>query len=240
MEHSLTDDTNLPLNITDLGSNIIDGDALFTNSGGNDYSLMNNSPCIDAGNPNTTGLNLPTLDVLGNDRIDNGTIDIGATEFQSPLVEYNVLTSSSPTVGGNTTGDGSYTESSNVSVSATPNMGYSFVNWTENGIEVSTSSNYSFTITSNRELVANFELTSSIAENAINSSGISIYPNPTNGQFEIITNDFSSAEICDVFGKIIYRSNINFIDLTDHPTGVYLIKVYTMNGAQSIKRIVKK
>ena len=37
-----------------------------------------------------------------------------------------------------------------------PNAGYAFSNWTENGALVSANSTYSFTVTSNRSLVANF------------------------------------------------------------------------------------
>jgi hypothetical protein len=41
-------------------------------------------------------------------------------------------------------------------VTATPNSGFSFVNWTQNGNVVSTSASYTFTINSNVTLVANF------------------------------------------------------------------------------------
>ena len=41
-------------------------------------------------------------------------------------------------------------------VTATANEGYSFVNWTENGTVVSTDASYTFTVTRDRELVANF------------------------------------------------------------------------------------
>ena len=61
-----------------------------------------------------------------------------------------------PTVGGSVTGAGSYTNGASVTVTATTNANYSFVNWTVNGTAVSTSKNYTFTITTNRALVANF------------------------------------------------------------------------------------
>lgn len=49
-----------------------------------DYKLMSGSPAIDAGTPNsdTSGLNLPPTDILGNSRIANGRIDMGAYEYQ--------------------------------------------------------------------------------------------------------------------------------------------------------------
>ena len=49
-----------------------------------DYTLDETSPCINAGNPDTTGLNLPLYDLAGNFRIINNIIDMGAYEYQFP------------------------------------------------------------------------------------------------------------------------------------------------------------
>ena len=46
-----------------------------------DYNLSSGSVCINAGNPNTTSLNLPTYDLGGSLRIKQQHIDIGAYEF---------------------------------------------------------------------------------------------------------------------------------------------------------------
>lgn len=50
-----------------------------------DWSLLDHSPCIDSGTPDTTGLNLPLMDILGNPRISYNRIDIGAIEKQFPV-----------------------------------------------------------------------------------------------------------------------------------------------------------
>ena len=66
----------------------IDEDPLFIETGGHPYLLLEDSPCIDAGIPDTTGLNLPPWDIIGNQRIWDGDgngsaiIDMGAYEFQ--------------------------------------------------------------------------------------------------------------------------------------------------------------
>lgn len=73
---------------------------------------------------------------------------------------YTIATSSSPAGFGTTTGGGTFSYNSQISVTATPNAGYTFMTWTENGNVVSTSSTYSFTVTGNRTLVANFEIIS--------------------------------------------------------------------------------
>lgn len=69
---------------------------------------------------------------------------------------YSITTSSAPAAGGSTAGGGNKIAGSTVSLFASAATGYSFTNWTEGGSVVSTNSNYSFTATANRNLVANF------------------------------------------------------------------------------------
>ena len=69
---------------------------------------------------------------------------------------FKIITSSSPAAGGSTSGGGTYNSGSNVTVQATANNGYAFVNWTVIGMSASTSVSYSFVAVSNRTLVANF------------------------------------------------------------------------------------
>ena len=61
-----------------------------------------------------------------------------------------------PEEGGAVEGDGSYVNGSNCTLTATPNDGYTFVNWTENDEVVSTEASYTFTVTQDRNLMANF------------------------------------------------------------------------------------
>ena len=69
-----------------------------------------------------------------------------------------VISSSLPIAGGTTTGTGTFNQGSSVTLTAIPNAGYSFLNWTENGTIVSTSSSYQLTMAGNKVLVANFTL----------------------------------------------------------------------------------
>jgi uncharacterized repeat protein (TIGR02543 family) len=85
---------------------------------------------------------------------------------------YNVTTSSNPITGGNTTGAGTFNSGSSVTVTATPSSGFQFVNWSESGTAVSTSQSYTFNITSNRTLVANFSLVSySVSTSSLPAGG---------------------------------------------------------------------
>ena len=62
-----------------------------------------------------------------------------------------------PTEGGSTTGAGSYTDGQSVTVTAAAYPGFNFNKWTQNGVVVSISPSYTFTVTSNRTLVAWFD-----------------------------------------------------------------------------------
>ena len=94
------------------------------------------------------------------------------TTLQQPT--YIVSVAVYPSYSGTVTGGGSYYQGHPCSVSATANAGYAFVNWTENGNQVSTNANYTFTVTGNRNLVANFAAVQQ-------SYTISVSANPSNG-----------------------------------------------------------
>ena len=80
------------------------------------------------------------------------------TISQAGAIIYSVSLSSNSANSGTTSGAGNYYADSSVTITATPNSGYFFTNWTENGTAVSSNASYTFTINANRSLVANFTL----------------------------------------------------------------------------------
>ena len=84
------------------------------------------------------------------------------TNIQEACDTFIVTAMANPTEGGSVTGVGTYTEGTTCTLIATANGGYNFVNWTENNEVVSTNANYSFTVSGNRNLVANFALSGTI------------------------------------------------------------------------------
>jgi len=72
------------------------------------------------------------------------------------LKTYNISVLTNPTKGGKVDGCGSYTHNSPVLVTAVPETGYAFVNWTKNGNEVSKKLNFQFDAIENVDLIANF------------------------------------------------------------------------------------
>lgn len=69
---------------------------------------------------------------------------------------FTITVSSDNIANGTITGNGTYGCDTITTVTATPASCYTFTKWTENGITVSTNASYSFTVTTNRNLTANF------------------------------------------------------------------------------------
>lgn len=98
-------------------------------------------------------------------------------------IRYEITATANPAEGGTISGIGSYLEGETCMLTATPNEGYDFVNWTENGEEVSTETSYSFTVTGDRDLMANF---------ALATYTITVMPNPIEGGTVAFMYDFGN------------------------------------------------
>ena len=70
-------------NYSGLYENNIDQDPEFYGSGDDPYSLQATSPCLNEGAPDTSGLNLPDYDIIGNPRINEAQVDMGS--YESPV-----------------------------------------------------------------------------------------------------------------------------------------------------------
>lgn len=91
--------------------------------------------------------------------------------FTSNPQNYTISVSANPSNGGSVSGGGTYQQGQSCTVHATANSGYTFTNWTENGNVVSANANYTFTVTGNRTLVAQFQQQSYTISTNVNPSG---------------------------------------------------------------------
>ena len=124
---------------------------------------------------------------------------------------------------------------------ATPAVDYDFVNWTEDGVEVSDNPVYYFTVDSSRDLVAHFVIKDGVGEN--NSIEIALYPNPVNDMLNVVTSeDIDNLEVYDITGALVY-SNSNCtnkveINTSAFATGSYFIRLTTQSVTE-IRKFVK-
>jgi hypothetical protein len=101
-------------------------------------------------------LDLTPPDALAFDILGYGTLsNPHVLHFRG---SYNITASASPSVCGTVEGAGTYLEGSTCTLTAIPNPGYGFLNWTKDGAVVSTEAEYSFTVTEDASFVANFAI----------------------------------------------------------------------------------
>jgi hypothetical protein len=98
------------------------------------------------------------LDFGHTTRTNSAGVLIDNLVIEQILEDYTITVSANPSNGGIVAGGGTYQQGQSCTVTATANDGYTFTNWTENGNVVSTNASYSFTVTGDRVLVANFAM----------------------------------------------------------------------------------
>jgi len=86
------------------------------------------------------------------------TVRSNRTLVANFIPAYTVTTAVAPGYGGLASGGGMFNSNSTITVHAVAASGFQFVNWTDSGNPVSTAPNYSFTITGNHALTANFAM----------------------------------------------------------------------------------
>ena len=77
------------------------------------------------------------------------------TEASAGMI-VDIELSCNPEAGGTVSGGGSYEVGTQCTATAEANAGYTFINWTENDVQVSSEASYTFAVTTGRSLVANF------------------------------------------------------------------------------------
>lgn len=159
------------------------------------------------------------------------------------LMDYDVAISINPKNTGEVTGAGNYYHGEEVTLKATANDGYKFVSWTEGGNVLSEEDEYTFVITSDMNVVANFAMQEGIEELM---SSIRFYPNPVGDRLYVEAQTLTqtlTVEIYDVFGRqqelSVVSGQPSAIDVTNLNSGVYFVKIVTSEG-EVVKRFVKE
>ena len=155
------------------------------------------------------------------------------------LLTYEVTASVNEENFGAVAGAGVYGYGEEVTLTATPNEGYKFVNWIENDTVVSGEAEYTFVVKGNRNLVANFVSTESIDEL---TASFRLYPNPANDKLNIVTEtEIEEVVVYDAFGRqqLAVSCQQSAISVSGLNAGVYFVMIKTSEGVVT-KRFVKK
>ena len=154
--------------------------------------------------------------------LDNGTHTVyimlegdGLTSTQSYSFKkgangYTIITLLNPIDGGMATGAGIYEEGQVCTVTAVANPNYTFTNWTENNNQLTTNASYSFTVTEDRTLMANFE-----GEQPVMNYIISTSVNPSGGGYVTGGGGYAQGSTCT---------------LSAHASSGYFFHNWTKNG----------
>ena len=142
---------------------------------------------------------------------------------------YEITATAVPAEGGTISGAGTYYADNTCTLTATPNDGYTFSYWSENGTVVSEEATYTFTVTGTRNLVAQFSGTD-VDEFA--GESLAIYPNPAKDKLVIEgVGAIRQCEVYSLMGQLVLSHNggserleVPVERLSD---GTYLVRLVT-------------
>ena len=193
----------------------------FVSDGNYTYNLYRNGNSI-ANNLNTT--------TYTDNNLANGTYNYyvktnyyaGQTAASNTVTVtiggsmHEITATANPTEGGTVSGAGSYNHGQSCTLTATANTGYTFVNWTKNGTQVSTNANYTFTVTEAGNYVANFQS---------NSYSITATAYPTEGGTVSGAGSYNQGQSCTLTATA--NTGYTFVNWTKNGTQVSTNASYT-------------
>ena len=118
-----------------------------------------------------------------------------------------------------------YDEGSEITINATPYWGYRFVNWTKaDGRVFSTEAEYTFVITENLNLTANFEPGGNVGNENREEDNFAVY---VQGRTIYLSEPRGRVQVFNVAGQCVYNGSSTVISVPH--SGVYIVKVGTQN-----------
>jgi len=157
---------------------------------------------------------------------------------------YSITAQPNDEAYGTVTGTGDYEHFQDVTLTATPATGYHFVNWTDDGEEVSADATYVFMAEAARHFMAHFEPETSVVD--LDGQEITLYPNPFNHTFtiqnatqieQVIMTNLLGQQFLD---KQLNGSETETISTGSLPKGVYLVHIIMENGMRKTVKMIKE
>ena len=151
--------------------------------------------------------------------------EAGAYVANFQINSYAITATANPTAGGTVSGGGTYNHGESCTLAATAATGYTFVNWTKGGTEVSTNAAYTFTVTEAGDYVAHFQaLTYAITATA----------NPTEGGTVSGDGTFNYGQSCTLTATA--NTGYEFVNWTKGGTEVSTNAAYTFTVTECQRR----
>ena len=186
--------------------------------------------------------------MLGGDIVSNSAtyhfVVTGPANFVAnfELNSYVIAASVDPTGSGTIEGAGTYAHGQNVTLRVTPNAGFEFVNWTENGVTVSEEMSITFVATENRSLVAHLINITDVNEN--DEAVINVYPNPVVDKLRVESDRVvESFEVYSLTGVRVLNKDVfseSFeIQVESLSAGTYFIRM-TSDKVVQVRKFVKE
>lgn len=234
-----------------------------------DLRLVENSPCINAGNPDTTTFTLPNKDFYNAERILEDTIDIGVAEYVRPATSYYLNGTVNAGDGTITAGmvyvintDAPFQKIDSCSIQA--DGSYTFTALLPNSyfllvVPDDSYSEYASTyfgnvthlvdaipIEVNTNIISvDFSLvlgTTSVQQ--FNDNTIEIYPNPAQ-EYIRINMEFNTAfvSVINILSETVlkeYYYKGEDLSINQLPVGIYIVQVMFENGEYYYSRIIKE
>lgn len=226
-------------------SNVSSANPLFTDATNEDYNLQTISPALDTGDNSFVN---NSTDILGNQRILNTIVDMGAYEFGSSLPVNRTLTINA-TNGAVTTNpnptNGTYPDGTSVTLSATADAGYQFTGWS--GDATGNTNPLNITMDADKTIAAMFSIikrsltivTPDAPAGSVKPGTVTINPFPTNGGYDNGTLVTLTAVPGIGYKFDGFRNNISGANLALN-RGNPLSTIITMNEDKSITALFSK
>ncbi len=179
-----------------------------------------------------------------------GSLELGKdpkqiTVFLEPHPATVIVTAeiSPSATAGQVSGTGEYNFGQSVTLNATANEGYAFVNWTdEDDNEVFPNASYTFTPDRDRHLVARFQSVTSVAE--AGDESFEVFPNPAASVLNIHSHKVPSLlQIFDLTGKEVFRldnpSLQEQINISSFDEGLFMVRLLFEDEVETRRVLIR-
>lgn len=174
------------------------------------------------------------------------TSNMTLTALFAPDIVYYTVRVDFDESKGTVTGAGTYEEGTTVTLTAIPNEGFEFVEWTE-GIREYADNPYVFPLEGNRDLVALFHEKDTTAIGDVENTRIRLYPNPASHSVTLAgVAEGSTVTVLDLNGRAVYTNastqtsnNAVTIDVSGWAQGAYFVRIVDEKNTVVRKLIVK-